>query len=639
MNKKNKTILLLIVLAIAAVVVPLGVMFQNHNTGQDSDMITVQLQPNANETEEDLEEDLELISKRLDYIIGKNRYSFKREKDRLLLSFSEEELKGLRVSEFLEFFILEPGRMSIAEENSGYLFHSIAYPEQEDILSVEIKQDYQQKILNGKSEQQTEAGEDVISDQSYLEIRFSSEIATTLKQYLNSSDAGELYLINNMIYDDYETNEITSSGYQIYPNKEDFSVWYLPYSPDDNLTGFEDAFIYNLTHEYLHQPFNYYIREKEEWQDIAECDYPGNLQCNAENFTEDFYTIQYSYNTKRMTKDESSYLERFMKSKLDIIGEKYAFGQNGKGVFFIKMPASGINKQLLGTIGDSGTLSLEYGNKKWNLSNHDIAVYHSEAQNLTVFLESPDTIRENTKEYGKNLFLYLEDLPIAVLYVDEPILSDEITFRQFCFDDKKEITDENSWFLDYLSLILESKRDNTDKYNNLGLELEDYCYNDKEYSNDSHFGLKPSYIYDLFYNIKKEEKIIHEICPEATIDTDIETKRIEINLKHPFNDELISDSMKDIRQIYEAIDFENSPYESIWFYPFDPEKDERAWIIFSKNTLWAEGAKIYFDGYFGNGRVEHYFDDLRKFASEDTFFKNYITSSEKTMPGSGWHIY
>ena len=42
MNKKNKTILLLIVLAIAAVVVPLGVMFQNHNTGQDSDMITVQ---------------------------------------------------------------------------------------------------------------------------------------------------------------------------------------------------------------------------------------------------------------------------------------------------------------------------------------------------------------------------------------------------------------------------------------------------------------------------------------------------------------------------------------------------------------------------------------------------------------------
>lgn len=639
MNKKKKTILLLIVLAIAAVAVPLGVMFQNHNTIQESDMITVQLQPNVNETAEDLEEDLELISKRLDYIIGKNRYSFKKENDRLLLSFSEEELKGLPVNEFLEFFILEPGQMNISEEDFIYALHSIAYPEQEDILSVEIKQDYQQKILNVESEQQTEEDGEVISDQSYLEIRFSSEIATTLKQYLNSSDAGELYLINNMIYDDYETNMITSNGYQIYPDKEDFSVWYLPYSPDDYLTGFEDAFIYNLTHEYLHQPFNYYIQENEEWQNIAECDYPGNLQCNAEDFTEDSYTVQYSYNTKRMTKDESGYLERFMKSKLDIIGEKYSFGQNEKGAFFVKMPASRINKQMLKTIGDSRTLYLEYGNEKWSLSGHDIVVYHSESQSLTVFLESPDTIRKNTKESGKNLFLYLEDLPIAVLHVDEPILSDEIIFHQFCFDDKKEITDENRWFLDYLSLILENKRDNTEKYKNLGLELEDYCYNDKEYSDDSHFGLKPSYIYDLFYNIKKEEKIIHEICPEATIDTEIETKRIKVNLNHPFNDELISDSMKDIRKIYEAIDFENSLYQDLWFYPFDPEKDERAWIIFSKNSWQQEETKISFDGYFGNGRVERYLDDLRKFASKDTFFKNYIDSSEDNMIGSGWHFY
>ena len=122
---------------------------------------------------------------------------------------------------------------------------------------------------------------------------------------------------------------------------------------------------------------------------------------------------------------------------------------------------------------------------------------------------------------------------------------------------------------------------------------------------------------------------MQKILPTAQVQLSEDSSTLRIHMNLPVDENLVSNIFSLVPDLLKASALNKEYYDSVWIYPFEPEGDERCWLIFSRER----DGTISFSGLLYNGRLTPYKEEIEKAIKEDTFFKTMILSEY-----DGWKI-
>ena len=222
---------------------------------------------------------------------------------------------------------------------------------------------------------------------------------------------------------------------------------------------------------------------------------------------------------------------------------------------------------------------------------------------------------------SEEIYMYVDNMPLLstdIYNIDAT--TGTISFSKICQIQSGKIINESiddkySYLLDMFNAISETS-DNMES-----LSFEAYQFNVNKHGNlptEKDFNLT----YD-YYDDEIASKIM-SICPSAKIV--MKDLNLYVSLNLPVDDNLVSSSLEYSKDIYNAVNFENSIFEGISIYFIDEDNSvmERGRIFFNKNykTSYSEGY-IYTHGIFTNGRLEKYKFEFKAALDNDNFISRF----------------
>lgn len=407
---------------------------------------------------------------------------------------------------------------------------------------------------------------------------------------------------------------------------------------NDTSENFVKLFEYNLTHECLSVNLNDYvvdINSKTTWQDISSTNTLGENQCNFDDFQNGTITFSYlHYGT--LSDGEMMDTERGLKQRLDILGNKYAFGTysgNDNVYYVVKTTIDNINLPILNILSNSVSIKIRGKLSEYELSNVDAAVSSDSISFIQNDLDYYNLFEKEDFEAFVNSLNDSNEENIYIMVNNMPLLSTnignidtglgQITFDKICHMEKgkiiySDITDEYSYILNLLAESI--KNDNMES-----LSLVQYQFN------SGNNGKIPSENqFNLIYDFVDEELIgkIKEICPTANCG--MEDLELYISLNLPIDDNFVNNSLDLVKKIYETVDIDNSILNGITIYLVEENDSvmERGRIFFNKSleTSYSEGY-IRVSGIFVNGRLEQYKNEFQNAVTNNEFLKNFQQDS------------
>ena len=647
-NKKptvEKSLFLLMILWIALLCSACSV--GEHQGKADSALIMtrrVYLWPNEQASPQEEEEDLVLLKERLELIFGED-YTLTEEEGHMILTYPQSYEEDMDTAELLEYFITEPTDLSVCYDGERGKYKTISRLETEsDITLKKAEQASEGDASADSSAAEADTGAGTGSTDG-LEIVFSDRVQEEIAAYLQE-EGGDLYLINNDIYQGYDTNSIYYEGYRLYPNSDKEGLYDI-YPGQNEHFDLQQLLIQEYGGEKLHYPYNYYVVDQDMvWQDINESKLVGINQCNEQDMAEDSYVFHYML-YDRLTNEEYESVEGIVKNRLDALDSSYAFANLENWGFAIKIGPEHLNDQIMDALIHDKTFTLRYGYHDLTLSaeeGRNIIEYDEEKQSIDLLLGDDTELKDLISGPGKTLYLMLDNLVIASLPITEDLSGNEFVFTEISMTgeadekgSKKESGDKESqagsYLKDYLNMILNYQYD----MDYASIHLDTYYYGDyTSYKDRSHFGVS----YTEEYDISGMQEVLQRICPQADIKANPYNRNLAIYLNQAADDTFFTKTLPMISRIYEGIDYEDSIYDSLTIYPYDTEKDERAWMTFTKQhdgeqMKENDGDYIRFSGYFYNGRIEQYKEELEDYIRQDHFFTQFIYDFD---PYSGWNL-
>lgn len=432
--------------------------------------------------------------------------------------------------------------------------------------------------------------------------------------------------------------DISNEGFYYYYTfpQNDGKTFYI--LNNDTSENFVKLFEYNLTHECLSVNLNDYvvdINSKTTWQDISSTNTLGENQCNFDDFQNGTITFSYlHYGT--LSDGEMMDTERGLKQRLDILGNKYAFGTysgNDNVYYVVKTTIDNINLPILNILSNSVSIKIRGKLSEYELSNVDAAVSSDSISFIQNDLDYYNLFEKEDFEAFVNSLNDSNEENIYIMVNNMPLLSTnignidtglgQITFDKICHMEKgkiiySDITDEYSYILNLLAESI--KNDNMES-----LSLVQYQFN------SGNNGKIPSENqFNLIYDFVDEELIgkIKEICPTASCG--MEDLELYISLNLPIDDNFVNNSLDLVKKIYETVDIDNSILNGITIYLVEENDSvmERGRIFFNKSleTSYSEGY-IRVSGIFVNGRLEQYKNEFQNAVTNNEFLKNFQQDS------------
>lgn len=406
---------------------------------------------------------------------------------------------------------------------------------------------------------------------------------------------------------------------------------------NDTNNNFVNILEYNLTHKSLSFDLNDYvidINSKAEWQDVSSINNPGVNQCNSDKFTEG--TITFSLSAfDLLSEGKEIDTEKALKQRLDSLGNKYAFGSynsENKTVYVIKTTMNNINLPVMKILCNAyGYYTIQSGLSQYDLNNSSIAITSDPNGNKISFLSNSydEYEKEKLLSFTESLnnsnedkiYMMIDGMPLLCTNINNiDITTGTISFDQICQIADGEIIcnsigNEFSYLLEIFKTISEAENIME------SLHFDNYQFNVSKRGN-----LPTTRDFNLQYSYYNEEiaNKIKEICPTAAVG--MEGLRISVSLNLPVDDNLVSSSIENAKNIYNSIDLENSMYESLSIYFIDENDEvmERGRIFFNKqySSYYSDGY-IYTHGIFVNGRLEKYKDDFKTTIENDEFINSF----------------
>ena len=576
-------------------------------------------------------DDLEILKQRLDLFAGKNGYSLEQTAGTFTLRLPASLCRSSRLlSGCMTWFLISPCQMNCTydpPDSSGNKTHTAAKMTRENCLSMKV---VELPVVN-----EIEAGDSLLTldmdtpPSRRLILELSEETADSLRSLI--SGGTQLYVRDNNVYPDFSGKEVLF--WELKPDPDESCRFYIDYNETDYLYNNENLFFFNLTHEPLAHPFHYCSADEIVWEDPDDSTTSGAYQCRAEDLEDSYLFFMLDHDA---LSEQLSQLKMLLLRRLDLLQSPYAYGQTDDGSICVKIQSSRINRTILSLLipdkdpavtlkvpGSTGYLEPEYLHVQYNAEKSalEVSLSSEDASELNDMLQAQMQSPAGAKVPFQQIPIYLcvDYTPVARCTTDVFFNPELLIFREIFMSVNKE---DMSWFAALLEEAANQRLDDLSVYL-------DYFYaheNDEDFYDSS--VTFPLQQWSPFSEAEIAAKM-QKILPTAQVQLSEDSSNLRIHMNLPVDENLVSNIFSLVPDLLKASALNKEYYYYVSIYPFEPEGDERCWLIFSRER----DGTISFSGRLYNGRLTPYKEEIEKAIKEDTFFKSMILDEY-----DGWDI-
>lgn len=420
--------------------------------------------------------------------------------------------------------------------------------------------------------------------------------------------------------------------YYTFP-QEDGKTFYI--LNNDLSNNFVNLLEYNLTHEGLSVSLNDYvidINSKATWQNIENTNVVGSNQCNFDDFSEGTITLSYrAYSS--FSEGENLDTEKAFKQRFDVLGNKYAFGSyadESNTFYIVKTTVDNLNFPIINLIGNHPNIVIRNETSEYTFQYDIVNVIKNGVNNRISFSpkyydnfekgELEEFIYSVNESKDSTIYMFADNMPVMSTDISNiDINSGAVSFDKICqMENGKvlytDITSDYTYFADIMSAIAKTNEN-----------MENFSFAEYQFNINSRGNLPTENQFNLKYDSYDEELVdkITELCPDAKVN--VKDFSVYVSLNLPIDDNLVSNSITISKQIYNAVNLEDSMINNISIYLVNEDDAvmERGRIFFTKDlkTSYSEGS-IRVHGIFVNGRLEKYKDEFKKAIENDDLISN-----------------
>lgn len=577
-------------------------------------------------------EDLDILKERLDLFAGKNGYSLEQSAGTYTLRLPASLGRSDKLlASSVDIFLASPCQINVVcTSPNGRVSDTVftaAELSRNNCLSM--------KVEELPVENETAAGEDLLTldmntpPSRRLILKLSQETADSLRSL--ESKGSELFLRDNNLYPGYERDYYVGI-WTLEPDPDDPCLFYTDYNETDCLYGNEELLFYNLTHDPPAHRFNNRPVDDIIWEDPEDNTSSGAYQCREDALEDSFLFFRLN---QALYADQLAQIKMLLLRRLDLLESPYAYGQTDSGSICVKIQSSRINMSVLKllTSCDYSPISLKVQGTAAQLRPKYLHVrYDKEASALEIFLPSEAAAELNDllhtlmqSSSGSKvpfqqipIYLCVDNTPVARCTTDVFFDPGHMIFREIYMPVSSE---DISWFA---ALVDEAANQHPKSVSSVYLS---YFY-DHKIERDT---FDPYVTFPLKQRSPVSESEIaakmREILPGTQVHLSDDSRILDLHMNLPLNEDLIERIFTLAPRLYEASSLNKEFFDIVRIYPFEPEGDERCWLIFEKDS----DGSVSFSGYLFNGRLTPYKDEIIKAIEKDTFFRTMIPDQY-----SGW---
>lgn len=576
-------------------------------------------------------DDLEILKQRLDLFAGKNGYTLDQTAGTYTLRLPASLYRSSRLlNGCMTWFLISPCQMNCTYDPpdiSGFKTYTAAKLTRENCLSMEV---VELPVVN-----EIEAGDSLLTldmdtpPSRRLILELSEETADSLRSLI--SGGTQLYVRDNNVYPDFSGKKVLF--WELKPDPDESCHFYIDYNETDYLYNNENLFFFNLTHEPLAHPFHYCSADEIVWEDPEDSTTSGAYQCRAEDLEDSYLFFMLDHDA---LSEQLSQLKMLLLRRLDLLQSPYAYGQTDDGSICVKIQSSRINRTILSLLipdkyhsmtlevpGHTGYLEPEYLHVQYNAEKSalEVSLSSEDASELNEMLQAQMQSPAGAKVPFQQIPIYLcvDGTPVARCTTDVFFNPELLIFREIFMSVNKE---DMSWFAALLEEAANQRLDDLSVYL-------DYFYaheNDEDFYDSS--VTFPLQQWSPFSEAEIAAKM-QKILPTAQVQLSEDSSNLRIHMNLPVDENLVSNIFSLVPDLLKASALNKEYYYYVSIYPFEPEGDERCWLIFDRH----QDGTISFSGLLYNGRLTPYKEEIEKAIKEDTFFKTMILSEY-----DGWYI-
>ena len=594
-------------------------------------------------------QDLKILEERLDRFYAKRNYTVTKENGCIALRLPlSQDQNNDDLKEYLEYFLIEPGARNIC----------CAPPEDTRIYNTlyTIAQINPETCMETRTEKTANSGDRFSEDENTgipifslydspanrFIIRLDDKTSAIAHEKVDSGS--EIYLLNNMVYSDYKTNDLLQESFQLEADPNDPCLFFINYSPMSILNDHVESLSYNLQHDALSHPFNYCIQDEIDWADPGDSSFSGTFQVPEEELGDSWFFFQ-AHPYSRPSADEREEIDRFLTRRLDFLESPYAVGHTPDGAVCVKTTSQRLNKNIIDLLLDmDGHISLYVPSAQLNMEpEYADFRFHPDTGAIELAIPEEDLLRiqdkvqQITQTDSVDLYLKTEtdSGPIARTKLTIPASNDILLFEELAFDPQDSSDQDFTWFIDLLRSAAESSDSDL-----VGFQT-DYYYKHEPgqdtWNDPEVFPLKST----GFISIDEVKQKIRAVLPQAEIRLSENSSSLKVDMHLKADDTLPERIFELVPDILEAASLENSYYDNLHLDicdDSDDHMDERDWINISREPYGSDysdsGIYLHFTGYLFNGRMDSYADRILELQKSDSFFDSMILEPEF----DGWRL-
>ena len=559
---------------------------------------------------EEFPEALSTLRSRLDIFTGGEPYELNIKDASIELYLPKSAFAGIGVEKVLKCYIIRATKLYIFDRASpGIARESIR---RDDLASVTLSQG-------------TIPGVDAVQygiyspTYNYLTIQLTDQCAEWFGEEIDAWGDGLAFGQDMESVSDY-------CYYYTFPAGDGKTFYVLN---DDLGNQFLETMIYNFTHSLLPANFSFTIdlNSVADWQ-TPESGRMGENQCEPGALTGE--TVTFTLKDYDLKAEALLNMEKEMKSRLDMLGQPYAFGriEDENAEFFAVRTNMGHMGLPVIPMLCSNCVYLQAN--FWRFSLHDCnfvwGIAPDGACTLTLDMDSDiadhlaKLIGEMAEQNGM-LYLTVGDLPVLSAPIEQPVSEGRVIFDRLCFDQETGITEEYRWLTVLMEQMMNGPSMSLLYSGQIQMNLEDGIIG----YDGNRFGIS--------YAKEEQEFVdaVHSIVPDAVVTYNQSLYGMSISLNLEVNRDLPERATALAQAIYGASGFEQSIFQTTGIYLIaeDNSVPERARIFFKKSysyaSLQSDGSLPsngypYVYGIFCGGRLDQYQSTFRHIVETDPFY-------------------